>query len=152
MAINYVIQFKRQHSGMWQSVNPLLKLAEPGFESDTNRLKIGDGVRRWNALPYIALDKQEDGVVLTSDIGTVDTAMIANRAIDGTKLELDSIDNTHINDNANIDVSKLSGVVSQTNGVVTVASTSSSVVRNITVSTSQPSGGNDGDVWMVYVQ
>lgn len=151
LAINYVIQFKRQHSSMWQSVNPLLRLAEPGFESDTNRLKIGDGVRRWNSLPYISLDKQDDGVVLTSDIGTVDTPMIASRAVDGTKIELNSIDNTHINSNAGIDVSKLSGVVSRTNGSVTSASTSSSVVRNITVSTSQPSGGNDGDVWMVYV-
>lgn len=45
----------------------------------------------------------------------------------------------------------LTGFVSQTNGTVTTASTSSSVVRNITLSTSQPSGGNDGDVWLVYV-
>lgn len=137
---------------MWTSVNPLLRLAEPGFESDTNRLKIGDGVRRWNSLPYVSLDKEEDGVVLTTDIGTVDTAMIANKAVDGTKIDTNAIDNTHINSNAGIEASKLSGVVNQINGTVTTASTSSSVVRNITVSTSQPSGGNDGDVWMVYVQ
>lgn len=43
-----------------------------------------------------------------------------------------------------------SGLVSQTNGTVTTASTSQTVVRNITLSTSQPSGGNDGDVWLVY--
>jgi hypothetical protein len=36
------------------------------------------------------------------------------------------------------------------NGAVTTASTSLSVVRNITLSTSAPSGGMDGDVWMVY--
>jgi plastocyanin len=41
-------------------------------------------------------------------------------------------------------------VVSKTNGTVTTASTSSTVVRNITLSTSEPSGGMDGDVWMVY--
>jgi hypothetical protein len=40
--------------------------------------------------------------------------------------------------------------VSQTNGTVTTASTSQTVVRNITVSTSAPSGGMDGDVWLVY--
>lgn len=36
------------------------------------------------------------------------------------------------------------------NGTVTTASTSSGVVRNIYVSTSDPSGGSDGDVWIKY--
>lgn len=40
--------------------------------------------------------------------------------------------------------------VSQTDGTVTTASTSSTVVRNITLSTSDPSGGSDGDVWLKY--
>jgi hypothetical protein len=40
--------------------------------------------------------------------------------------------------------------VSQTNGTVTTASSSSTVVRNITTSTSVPSGGSDGDIWMRY--
>lgn len=43
-----------------------------------------------------------------------------------------------------------SGVVSQTNGTVSAASTASGVVRNIYTSTSNPSGGMDGDVWLVY--
>jgi hypothetical protein len=41
-------------------------------------------------------------------------------------------------------------LVSKTNGTVTTASTSSTVVRNITLSTSTPSGGIDGDVWLQY--
>lgn len=47
--------------------------------------------------------------------------------------------------------STLAGYVSQTNGTVSTASTSSGVVRNIFVSTSSPSGGTDGDVWLKYV-
>ena len=43
-----------------------------------------------------------------------------------------------------------SNVVSRTNGTVSTASTGSTVVRNITLSTSAPSGGTDGDVWLVY--
>ncbi len=43
-----------------------------------------------------------------------------------------------------------STLVSRTNGTVTTASTSSTVVRNITLSTSTPSGGIDGDVWLQY--
>lgn len=47
--------------------------------------------------------------------------------------------------------STITGYVSQTNGTVSTASTSSGVVRNIYVSTSAPSGGTDGDVWFKYV-
>ena len=45
---------------------------------------------------------------------------------------------------------QLDGKVSTTNGQVTTAATGSNVVRNITLSTSAPSGGSDGDVWFVY--
>lgn len=45
---------------------------------------------------------------------------------------------------------QLNGLVSKTNGTVTTASTSSTVVRNITLSTGDPSGGTDGDVWLKY--
>lgn len=41
--------------------------------------------------------------------------------------------------------------VKKENGVVTTASTSSGVVRNIYASTSNPTGGIDGDVWLKYV-
>lgn len=44
----------------------------------------------------------------------------------------------------------LDGKIDEVNGAVTTASTSSTVVRNITLSTSAPSGGADGDVWLVY--
>ena len=41
--------------------------------------------------------------------------------------------------------------VKKVDGVVTTASTSSGVVRNIYSSTSTPTGGMDGDVWLKYV-
>jgi hypothetical protein len=41
--------------------------------------------------------------------------------------------------------------VNQSNGTVTTASTSLGVVRNVWVSTStSPSGGIDGDIWIAY--
>ena len=45
----------------------------------------------------------------------------------------------------------VSGVVSQTNGTVTTASTSLGVVRNIFINSATPTGGNDGDVWIQYI-
>jgi hypothetical protein len=45
---------------------------------------------------------------------------------------------------------QLNAKVSTTNGTVSTATAGSAVVRNITLSTSAPSGGSDGDVWLVY--
>jgi len=55
-----------------------------------------------------------------------------------------------VNDTVTIAASGGGGGVSQTNGTVTTASVSLGVVRNIWTSTSSPSGGIDGDVWMQY--
>lgn len=44
----------------------------------------------------------------------------------------------------------LGAKVEKTNGTVTTAAVASTVVRNITLSTSEPTGGMDGDVWLVY--
>jgi hypothetical protein len=45
------------------------------------------------------------------------------------------------------------GAVNVVNGTVSTASTSQTVVRNITVSTSAPTSGqgSDGDIWVQYV-
>lgn len=44
----------------------------------------------------------------------------------------------------------LNAKLDKVNGAVTTADTSLSVVRNISVSTSTPTGGSDGDIWFVY--
>jgi hypothetical protein len=36
----------------WASINPVPQQGEPGLESDTSNLKIGDGRTRWAGLPY----------------------------------------------------------------------------------------------------
>jgi hypothetical protein len=45
---------------------------------------------------------------------------------------------------------QLNARVNTVNGAVTTAATGSTVVRNITLSTSDPSGGADGEVWLKY--
>lgn len=49
-----IFQVRRATALEWAQVNPILRLAEPGFEVDTYKLKIGDGRTMWNDLPYIA--------------------------------------------------------------------------------------------------
>lgn len=47
------IRLKRGTSSSWSRVNPVLLEGEPGFEKDTNKLKIGNGIAAWNDLPYL---------------------------------------------------------------------------------------------------
>lgn len=52
MAIKF--QVKRSNNSTWSSVNPILAEGEFGFETNTNKLKIGNGSNTWNTLSYIA--------------------------------------------------------------------------------------------------
>ena len=51
-----IIKFKRGQSSSWVSQNPVLQPGEPGYELDTGRVKIGNGVDAWLDLPYVGED------------------------------------------------------------------------------------------------
>jgi len=51
--IKATILLHRGLAATWARNNPTLAYGEPGFEKDTNRLKIGDGITEWNLLPYL---------------------------------------------------------------------------------------------------
>jgi hypothetical protein len=53
MPRNRLIQLRRGSSAQWISSNPVLANGESGFETDTGRLKIGDGISDWLELDYI---------------------------------------------------------------------------------------------------
>ena len=46
------IQLRRNTAALAAASNPTLNEGEPGFETDTGKFKIGDGVTAWNALEY----------------------------------------------------------------------------------------------------
>ncbi len=52
MTVGTRIQLRRDTAADWISSNVVLAAGEPGFESDTGRLKIGDGSTAWNSLMY----------------------------------------------------------------------------------------------------
>lgn len=54
------IQFKRGTSDRWEELNLVLEAGQPGFETNTNRLKIGDGVTPWRDLPYLGEDNVQN--------------------------------------------------------------------------------------------
>lgn len=53
------IQLRRDTAANWTAANPVLGLAEPGLETDTNLIKYGDGTTAWNSLPYAGANVPE---------------------------------------------------------------------------------------------
>lgn len=58
------IQLRHDTAANWASVgNTLVLLAgEFAYETNTGRMKVGDGVRTWNSLPYFPPSIQVDSV------------------------------------------------------------------------------------------
>jgi hypothetical protein len=49
-------QQRRGTAAQWTSANPILSPGEIGFETDTNKFKIGNGTTRWVSLVYFTAD------------------------------------------------------------------------------------------------
>lgn len=53
MADTYIRLIQRRDTAAnWQTENPVLDAGEWGYETDSKKIKIGDGTTAWNALPY----------------------------------------------------------------------------------------------------
>ena len=50
--MNTIIQFRRGTASEWSAVNPALAAGEVGYETDTGKIKVGNGSTTWNGLPY----------------------------------------------------------------------------------------------------
>jgi len=53
MAVVTQIQVRRGTASQWTSANPTLAAGEWGLETDTGKVKIGDGTTAWNSEPYV---------------------------------------------------------------------------------------------------
>ena len=68
MATYTEIHIRRDSTLNWYASNPRLGLGEPGVDMDLHRFKIGNGIDRWNQLPYMdddlykLLDKQSQEI------------------------------------------------------------------------------------------
>lgn len=50
------LQLRHDTAANWTAVNPRLLSGEVGIETDTNRMKIGNGILNWASLPYFPSD------------------------------------------------------------------------------------------------
>ena len=165
------IQMRRGTAAQWTSGNPTLASGEMGVETDTGKIKVGDGTTTWTSLGYtvpnldvedlvnVSVSNLASGETLTWNgsawVNTNLTTTITASIIDSAPATLDTLNEIAAAlgddaDFANTIANSIATKVSKTNGTVTTADTSSTVVRNITLSTSDPSGGTDGDVWLKY--
>lgn len=71
------IKLRRDTSARWTSINPILASGEPGLETDTLKIKYGDGATVWNSLQYAA---GGSGGAFTG--GTINNSLIINTTTD----------------------------------------------------------------------
>ena len=82
-----VIQIKRGTASAWTSANTVLAAGEVGFETDTNKMKVGDGSTAWTSLTYTVTDGDISAVTAGTGLSgggnsgavtlAVDTATVA---------------------------------------------------------------------------
>jgi hypothetical protein len=103
-----MIQIRRDTASNWTSANPTLAQGELSFETDTGKLKLGDGTTAWTSLGYYTL-----GVVVymssTNPVVTAGTITEDVYAITGTSVALEP-------DNGSIQSHTLSGATTYTDG------------------------------------
>jgi len=77
---NSTVKVKRATAARWASQNPVLAAGEIGYETDTRKMKLGDGTSSWTQLSYVVADGTgtgsgtgTGGQAATIRIGTVTT-------------------------------------------------------------------------------
>ena len=84
------IQIRRDTAANWTSANPVLAQGELALETDTKKIKAGNGTAAWSALAYYAIEANTDGSITTPKLAneavTEAKINISNTAVDGYAL------------------------------------------------------------------
>jgi hypothetical protein len=88
-------------------------------------------------------------VALNTLGGTIGTASIADDAVTNDKIANNAVDSDQIAADA-VTNAKVAADAIDTTQIVNDAVTATKLQRKFTISTSSPSGGNDGDIWFKY--
>jgi len=111
----------------------------------------GSGFTTENGKAYIAYSDgtNMNGVSLTNLGGTIGTAQIDDNAITSAKINASAITSVKIADGA-VTASQITSNAVTTDKIANDAVTANKLVRKFTISTSNPAGGSDGDLWFKY--
>jgi hypothetical protein len=110
MSVVTQIQVRRGTAAQWTSANPTLASGEWGFETDTNKVKIGNGSTAWTGLSY-----QGTGEVTLNGVQT-----LTNKTMSGSSNTFSSIGNSSLT-NSSITIN---GTAVSLGGSVTIEASS----------------------------
>ena len=65
------IQTRGDTAAAWTAANPVLAARELGLETDTNRMKAGDGVTAWNSLDYFEVERELEMIAASVSAGVL---------------------------------------------------------------------------------
>jgi hypothetical protein len=54
-----MIQIKRGSTESWKKLKKPLAAGQPGYDKDKHKIKVGDGTKLWEKLPYAGLSEEE---------------------------------------------------------------------------------------------
>jgi len=66
--VKAIIQIRRANETDWYRLDPVLRLGEPAYSLDVNKIKFGDGHSKWSQLDY--LEAEASIVDVHIDCGT----------------------------------------------------------------------------------
>jgi len=88
------IQLRGDTAANWAAVNPVLLTNELGLETDTKKLKVGDGTTAWTSLAYFPSIVTGGTVLGNLEIGTTGTLTFEGSTADGFETTLAVTDPT----------------------------------------------------------
>lgn len=137
MSVVTQIQIRRGTAAQWTSANPTLAAGEWGFETDTNKGKIGNGSTAWNSLAYILGVGDIDGVTAGTGLTGGGTSGTVTLAIDSSVVTLSGsqvLSNKTLSGSSNT-LSNI-GNSSLTNSSITINGTPVSLGGSVTIEAS----------------
>jgi hypothetical protein len=113
------IQLRGDSAANWTNTNPVLAAREIGIETNTRKMKIGDGVTAWNSLAYtaggsvggpVSWDDITDKPTTLDTFGITDAAYAAN---DGQTITLGSLEFYDVARDMHVPFSLVDGTLTQ---------------------------------------
>jgi len=114
------LKLRRDTAANWTTANPVLLAGELGLESDTNKIKIGDGTTAWTSLGYFPFVVSGGVVTGNLEIGTTGTLTFEGSTANNFETTLGVVDPTA---DRTINLPNVSGTIITTGDTGTVTST-----------------------------
>jgi hypothetical protein len=166
------IQLRRDSSTNWSNENPILAQGELGLELDTLKIKVGNGVDEWDDLDYLVASAVLDHISDTSNPHSVTKTQVGLGNVPDLDTT-DAVNNQHTHSNKSLldtyaqTETDLADAVSKKHDALTIGTNTASALslsgqelslgdvfvqgintNKITVSDTEPSSPNTGDIWI----